>query len=256
MKKIISLMQNIGFTQYEAQVYLALLQQSHITGYELAKTSGVPASKIYHILNKLIDKDVVMVIDGEPKKYVPLPPAEILARIKNDYLGTVDDLTDKLGHVYAEDELSESYIWNLTGRSDIIHKLTAVINEAEKSLFLSVWDEEVDEIREALLQTETKGVKLTVVHFGQKLLNIGTEYLHGREHSIRMERGGRRIALIVDDKKVILGHFLKDGSSSAAWTSNKGLVLLAKDYIIHDIYSIRMLEKFGDEAKEIFEINR
>ena len=71
MKKIISLMQNIGFTQYESQVYLALLQQSHITGYELAKTSGVPASKIYHILNKLTDKEMVLAIDSHPKKYVP-----------------------------------------------------------------------------------------------------------------------------------------------------------------------------------------
>ena len=51
-------MQNIGFTQYESQVYLALLQQSHISGYELAKVSGVPASKIYQILNKLTDKEM------------------------------------------------------------------------------------------------------------------------------------------------------------------------------------------------------
>ena len=85
------------------------------------------------------------------------------------------------------------------------------------------------------------------------MLGIENEYRHGREHSIRIERGGRRIALIVDDEKVILGHFLEDGSSNAAWTINKGLVLLAKDYIIHDIYSIRILQKYGEGAMEIFE---
>lgn len=253
MKKIISLMQNIGFTQYESQVYLALLQQSKITGYELAKISGVPASKIYQILNKLTDKEMVLAIDSDPKKYVPLPPEEILSRYKNDYLDTMDQLNEKLGHLYAQDEASESYIWNLSGRSEIIRKLTDFISEAKKHLYLSVWDEEVDEIREALLQAETGGVDLTIVHFGKKLLGIGKEYVHGNEHKIRIQRGGRRIALIVDDKKVVLGHFLKDGSSTAAWTSNKGLVLLAKDYIIHDIYSIRMLKKFGKEAEEIFE---
>jgi hypothetical protein len=31
------------------------------------------------------------------------------------------------------------------------------------------------------------------------------------------------------------------------------LVLLAKDYIIHDIYTIRMAEKFGQAANEIFD---
>ncbi len=254
MKKIISLMQNIGFTQYESQVYLALLQQSHISGYELAKISGVPASKIYQILNKLTDKEMILAIDSDPRKYVPLPPREILSRYKNDYLQTMDSLNEKLSLLYAQDEASESYIWNLSGRNEIIRKLTEFISEAKEHLYLSVWDEEVEEISEALLQAEAAGVELTLVHFGKKILGKGKEYRHGNEHQIRIERGGRRIALIVDDKKVVLGHFLKDGSSTAAWTSNKGLVLLAKDYIIHDIYSIRVIQKYGQEAEDIFEL--
>jgi len=245
-------MQNIGFTQYESQVYLALVQQSHLTGYELAKLSGVPASKIYQVLNKLTDKEMILAIDSDPKKYVPLPPEEILSRYKNDYLQTMDSLNEKLSHLYARDEASESYIWNLSGRNEIIRKLTEFISEAKEHLYLSVWDEEVEEISEALLQAEASGVALTIVHFGKKELGKGKEYRHGNEHQIRIERGGRRIALIVDDNKVVLGHFLKDSSSTAAWTSNKGLVLLAKDYIIHDIYSIRVIQKYGQEAEDIF----
>ena len=59
----------------------------------------------------------------------------------------------------------------------------------------------------------------------------------------------------VDEEKVILCHFHDSGNSNAVWTTNKGLILLAKDYIIHDIYTIKMAEKFGDEANEIFELN-
>ncbi|HID39165.1 MAG TPA: hypothetical protein EYP36_06595, partial [Calditrichaeota bacterium] len=125
---------------------------------------------------------------------------------------------------------------------------------AKAHLYLSVWDEELEEICEALMQAADQGVELTVVHFGEKVLNRGREFRHGNEHQIRIQRGGRRIALIVDDKKVVLGHFLRDGSSTAAWTANKGLVLLAKDYIIHDIYSIRILQKYGQEALDIFEL--
>jgi hypothetical protein len=57
----------------------------------------------------------------------------------------------------------------------------------------------------------------------------------------------------VDEEKVVLAHFVDDGGSNALWTNNTGVVLLAKDYIIHDIYTIRMAEKFGQEAIEIFE---
>ena len=74
MKKTIALLQSLGFSQYESQVYTALLRQSNITGYELAKQSGVPASKIYSILEKLVGKNLIQVLDTEPKKYIPQPP--------------------------------------------------------------------------------------------------------------------------------------------------------------------------------------
>jgi sugar-specific transcriptional regulator TrmB len=247
-------MQALGFTQYESQVYLALLQQANVSGYELAKNSGVPASKIYATLHKLIDKEMILVIDGEPKKYVPIPPEEILKRLKDDYLHAIDDLQPKLEHLYTQDAEVGNYIWNLSGRKLIISKIREFINKAQSKIYLSVWDEEIDELADALTLASHRDVKMQVVHFGKKILNIGREYRHGREHQIRVERGGRRIALIVDDQFVILGHFLEDGSSSALWTTNKGLVLLAKDYIIHDIYSIKMVEKFGAEANSIFEM--
>jgi len=253
MKKIIPLMQALGFTQYESQVYLALLRQPSVSGYELAKVSGVPASKIYATLHKLIDKEIILVIDGEPKKYVPIPPQEILKRIKEDYLHTINALQPKLEHLYTQDAEVGNYIWNISGRQLIISKIREFINNAHENLYLSVWDEEVDELTESLTLAHHRGVKLQVVHFGKKVLNLGHEYRHGREHQIRVERGGRRIALIVDDHYVILGHFLEDGSSNALWTTNKGLVLLAKDYIIHDIYSIKMIDKFGEQANSIFE---
>ena len=252
MKNIISLMQSIGFTQYEAQVYLALLQQSHVSGYELARQSGVPASKIYQTLNRLIEKEMVLAVDQNPTKYVPVPPGEFLADYKNIYLDAVDQLSDKLDQIYAREELSDTYIWNLSDRDKIIRKVIEFIQTARTKMYLSIWDEELEALHPALEEVRQHDVQMTIVHYGSATLGYGKEYRHGREHTIRIERGGRRLALIVDDARVILAHFLEDGSSNAAWTANKGLVLLAKDYIIHDIYTIRIMQKYGDEALDIF----
>ncbi|MBD3224864.1 MAG: hypothetical protein GF313_09050 [Caldithrix sp.] len=255
MKKIISLLQSIGFTQYESQVYMALLQQPSVSGYELAKLSGVPASKIYQVLNRLVSREVIIATESDPLKYVPIPPEEMISRFKNDYLGTVDQLSNKLEQLYNKENLADHYIWHLSKRPSIVHKVVQFIKEARDSIYLSVWDEEIDDIADALLEADRRKVHIYIVHFGHKRLNIGHEYIHGREHHIRIERGGRRIALIVDDRHVILGHFREDGTCNAAWTADKGLVLLAKDYIIHDIYSIRVLQKFGSAAEDIFDIN-
>ena len=252
MKNIINHLQNLNFTQYESKAYLSLLQQGNISGYELAKNSGIPASKIYQVLNKLIEKEVILALDSEPTKYTPIPPEDILTRFKEDYLETIDSLNKSLNDIYKKQGTTDNYIWNVNGREAILRRVIEFINQAENQVYLSVWDEEVEEIKGALVETFSKGIGISIVHYGENLLGIGKEYRHGREHQIRQQRGARRLALEVDEEKVILGHFLENGGSNAVWTTNKGLILLAKDYIIHDIYTIRMSEKFGDAANEIF----
>jgi len=253
MKNILTHLQHLNFTQYESMAYLALLKQSEVTGYELAKNSGIPASKIYAVLNKLIDKDAVLAHDSEPVKYTPIPPNDIIARIKSDYLQTFDSLHKSLNDIYQNEQTTDHYIWNISGRQEILRRIIEFIDQSQNSLYLSVWDEEIAGIKEALHRANERDIKMSIVHYGKTHLGIGQEYRHGREHQIRQQRGARRIALEVDEEKVVLAHFLDDGSSNALWTNNTGLVLLAKDYIIHDIYTIRMAEKFGSEAIEIFE---
>lgn len=253
MKNILKNLQQLNFTRYESTAYIALLKQSNVSGYELAKNSGIPASKIYEVLNKLIEKEVILALDSGPVTYTPIPPDDIIARFKGNYLQTFEQLSKNLNSIYQAHESSDHYIWNLSGRQEIMRRLIDFINRAKKSLYLSVWDEEVEGLKESLHKANERGVQMSVVHYGKIHLGIGREYRHGREHQIRQQRGARRIALEVDEQKVLLAHFLEDGSSNALWTNNKGIVLLAKDYIIHDIYTIRMAEKFGKEAIEIFE---
>jgi len=252
MQQIINMLREMGFGQYEARAYLALLQQSNITGYELAKNSGIPGSKIYAVLNKLVAKELIIPVNTNPKKYLPLPPEEIFSRFKQEYLQTVNSLTKKLNRIYSEDEIASSHIWNLTEHKVIMDKLRDCIAEATDKIYLSIWDEELDEIAPALGKAQQNGAAISIVHFGKKSLGLGTEYYHGGEHHIRLARGGRRVTLIIDDCKVILANFREDDSCDAAWTANSSLVLLAKDYIIHDIYTIRIQEKFGKDADDIF----
>jgi len=252
MNQILDWLQSLGFSQYEAKVYLALLMQPGVTGYELAKNSGVPASKIYGTLNKLFAREMVQAIDSDPKKYLPLPPEEILSRMRDEFLETVDLLSEKLEQIYTQSEIMDEHIWNLSGRNSILRKVIDFVSNANQQILLSVWDEELEEIGSCLKKADRRNVKISIVHFGEQRLNVGKEFRHGREHQIRVERGGRRIVLVVDDQKMILGHFSEDGRSNAAWTTNKGMVLLAKDYIIHDIYTILMMKTFGDKALEIF----
>ena len=71
--ELLSTLQRLGFTEYEAKVYLALLRHSPLTGYAVAQRSGVPRSKVYEVLNGMVGRGEVLVSYGEPTQYGPLP---------------------------------------------------------------------------------------------------------------------------------------------------------------------------------------
>src|ERR1041385_197872 len=64
-------LQRIGFTQYEARVYLTLARAGALNGNEISLASEVPSSKTYETLRKLMQKGAVAVFAEEAgTKYV------------------------------------------------------------------------------------------------------------------------------------------------------------------------------------------
>ena len=60
MDNEIILLNKIGLTDAEAKVYLTLLQNGSLSGYEAGKLAGVTRSKIYNILESLITKGFIL----------------------------------------------------------------------------------------------------------------------------------------------------------------------------------------------------
>jgi len=56
---IISHLTELGFGEYEARAYTALVRRNPLTGYELAKVSGVPRPNIYAVIERLQHKGAV-----------------------------------------------------------------------------------------------------------------------------------------------------------------------------------------------------
>jgi len=75
--KIDSYVENLiklGLKESEAKVYLNLLKKKNFTATEIAHVSGVPRTKIYEVLNQLVNKGLCVEILGGVKKYSPANP--------------------------------------------------------------------------------------------------------------------------------------------------------------------------------------
>lgn len=77
-ENILETLKNLNFTEYEAKAYLALLEESPLTGYAVAKNSGVPRSRIYEILDSLAMRGDILVSPGNTPQYTPVPARELI----------------------------------------------------------------------------------------------------------------------------------------------------------------------------------
>ncbi|PIN75286.1 hypothetical protein COV18_03790 [Candidatus Woesearchaeota archaeon CG10_big_fil_rev_8_21_14_0_10_37_12] len=79
----LSLLKNIGLTDSEIKVYLALLELGSTTKGPIVDKSGVASSKIYELLEKLQQKGLVSsVIRSGVKHFESAPPSRLLDYVK------------------------------------------------------------------------------------------------------------------------------------------------------------------------------
>lgn len=251
--KILSQLSELGLSEYEAKAYVSLLRENPLTAYEISKSSGVPTSKIYEVMKKLADKRIVSFIDErKTTRYVPLDPDEFVRRQKDSVMKLFDSLASQLPRLHHASDVS--HIWNITDYAYLIEKAQRMISEAGSQLLVSLWKEEYELLEEGLNQAFGRGVKTAIVHFGQRERGPGQLYSHPIEDTLYQEKGGRVLVVIADSGEVLIGTVFSNMITEGAWSSNRGFVMLAEDYIKHDIYITKivkrldrtLLKRFGD----------
>ena len=70
-----------GLTRQEASIYQCLLTEGKVTGYEVAKQTGISRSNAYNSLASMTEKGAAYLVEeASTRKYVPVPLNEF-ARI-------------------------------------------------------------------------------------------------------------------------------------------------------------------------------
>ena len=244
---------DLGFTENEAKAYLALLKERPLTGYGVARASGVPRSKVYGVLEGMVESGVVLVSRGEPARYAPLPPEE-LVEVRRRAAEAALSAAAKGLEEYAEAGDDPGLIFDLAGRGEILGRAREVIGRSRERVLLQLWHDDAPELEEALAVAAGRGVEVLVVAYGDPGYEaFATVYPHepGPERIAR-EYGGRWIVLSADGGEVVTGSVFPADTSRAAWSSHPGLVVPITEQIKHDLYIAEMLAAHRGALEESF----
>jgi sugar-specific transcriptional regulator TrmB len=77
---------NLGFSDLEAAVYVALLQDGPQTGYGASKLVKKPVANTYKALEALREKAAVMTSGGDPRIFRAVPPDELERKLNAAFL--------------------------------------------------------------------------------------------------------------------------------------------------------------------------
>lgn len=240
----------IGFSEYEAKAYVALLRKNPVSGYELSKLSGVPRSMIYEVVGKLASRGAAMSLPvGETTKYAPVPADEYLDQLHREHSQLVAGLRDELTAMAEMPDLD--YVWNIDGHANVMTRAVEMIDQAQHQIYMALLPDTFTELRPVLDRAVARGVRV-VIYTTADLSLPGARIVatHVSEETLNQARG-LGLLLVVDGEEVLVGESLAGAQARASWTGSPLLVFIAEHHLRTDLYLPQMLVMLGDRALEI-----
>lgn len=249
---IIEDMKKLGLSEYEVKAYLNLLEEYPVNGYVLSKNSGIPRSRIYEVLDNLKNKQIVFEqVENDITQYYPLEPKLLIGKLKNnfdDILNNVDEYTKK---VYYEQQ-NDNKLIVIKGRDKIIDFVNTLISQANKRIAVSIWEEEINDMRAMLDAAIKRGVTVKGIYFGKN--NSYKDIVsHRRIERYLSEKSERYMIVIIDGIQVVSGIISRGEDSQVTWTKDAGFVDMSEDYIAHDLMVNLYSKKLDEDQREEFE---
>lgn len=224
----VELLTHFGLTKQEANIYMMLIAEGQLTGYEAAKLTGISRSNTYTALAGLAEKGAAWLIEGAVTRYTPVPPEEfcsnIIARLTKYKQELIQSAPVPKGDV-------DGYI-TIKGEDYILDKVRNMLNESEKRAYLSMSLDTIERILPELADGVARGLKIVIITNRPFLLEGATVY--------HAEKTQKQIRLIADSASVLTGDLCDGKDSTCLYSKKKNLVDLFKESLKNEIKLIEL----------------
>jgi sugar-specific transcriptional regulator TrmB len=220
---------HFNLTKQEATLYVLLLKEGYLTGYEAAKQTGISRSNTYTALAGLVDKGAAYVLEeGKVTRYTPVPPEEFCSN-KIDRLKEIKDKV--LNQLPALKNDAEGYI-TIKGELEIINKLRNTVRQAEARIYVSANRRVMELLRKELTDALARGLKVVII--SDEKFTLPDAICYGTDKQTE------QIRLIADSQTVVTGDLEDEENSTCLYSCKRNLVDLFKEALQNEIKLIQI----------------
>jgi len=201
-RELDALLEKIGLTEYESKTLSTLFRMGEAEAPAISRLAQVPKTRVYDVLDKLVEKNLVIEIKGRPKRYRGIDAKKALETLllsRKSELQELESGIANLGTMLSDSQKEEpgETVMKVKDKHDFERILAQEISKAKTSIvgFSEVTDKE-HTLREAIELAKGKKVDM-------RLINSYPNDWLGKASEMRQLEHGLN-AFIVDGKRVIL----------------------------------------------------
>lgn len=173
----------LGLSQNESRLYVALLRLNDATAAELAKASGVPRPKVYESLGALETRGFSSTVGDRVTRYRPVPPNVALPdwiRHRDHERATRSEREQALSETLVrllpapEERIAQppDYLEAISGRARLSEALEDLVGRAEQTVWMMMqppWLQPRSRWNRAEVAAVRRGVQVRVIYSPESL---------------------------------------------------------------------------------------
>jgi HTH-type transcriptional regulator, sugar sensing transcriptional regulator len=237
-------LQTLGFSEYEAKAYVALLQGGPLTGYQVAKASGIPRPNVYPLLDRLEQRGALTRVESEGRvRYRALPAAEMLRDLSRNFSSQLERAEGALNRL-RQAPAAES-VRNIEGYDAVIGAAEGLVGAAKETLLLALWSPESARLGHTVDQAQRRGVKITTLCIEGCADECGGCRGNIHRHPIASGLEVRWLIVARDERELLVGQASPDGRATAVLTRVEAVVAVGTQYVRNTVALAEILRTYG-----------
>lgn len=243
----VGVLQDLGFTEYEARAYAALLAGGALSGYELAKKSGIPRANVYAVIEKLLERGAIRREQdaGGGQHYSPVPARQLLRAIEGDQSRAMAAAKRALARPAQRGGAGNAFTLR---DGELLLAARQLIDACERDLVIAIQQHEAASLAEPLRMASERGVTITTLCLEACERECGG--CRGEVHRYQLApRDGRRWLVLTADRRTALIGQSSEAGAEGVVTEQQLVVELAAAYVRQSL----ALAVVGDELAGRFE---
>lgn len=174
MTDIVGHLMRMGLTEYEAKAYIATVTLGGGTIKEISEQSGVPRSRAYDVMDRLVRKGLAEVGSSSPRCYRANEPITAHNHLVEEIRRTSEVVVRELSKMGRKAESRDNPIWTVKGEWAIDHKVDEILERAKREISIVCLNNK-NNIRYAKIITqasERKRVTILLYHQPESFVGL------------------------------------------------------------------------------------